>query len=134
MNKLKGFVRGIINDDDISIIEIMAEGVSLSAIRTKGGGSFAINIDDQVIVSFKETAMSIGKNLSGELSIQNRFDLIIRSLTVGKVLTKILVDFGAHHFVSVITTASAKRMQLRPGDLVQGLVKTTDMLFSKTDT
>lgn len=135
MNKLKGYVQSIENDEAISIIKIEVEGNLVSAIRTELSESSAIlEVGDSVMVSFKETAMSIGKNLSGELSIQNRFDVTIKAVTMHKVLTKITFDFRHRQLVSVITTASAKRMQLKPGDSVQGLVKTTDMLFTKTDT
>ncbi|HTN37821.1 MAG TPA: TOBE domain-containing protein [Arachidicoccus sp.] len=135
MNKLKGYVQSIENDEAISIIKIEVEGSLISAIRTEEPESSAIlEVGDSVMVSFKETAMSIGKNLTGELSIQNRFDVTIKAVTMHKVLTKITFDFRHHQLVSVITTASAKRMQLKPGDSAQGLVKTTDMLFTKTDT
>lgn len=134
MNKLQGSIKNITKDEAIEILEILADGVSLSAIRTEGNGVVSqLMIGDRVSVSFKETAMSISKNLSGEISIQNRFDVSIMSITMDKLLSKIFLDFKGRQLVSVITTASVKRMQLKPGDQVQGLVKTTDMLFSKLD-
>lgn len=134
MNKLQGSIRNITEDEAIQILEILADGILLSAIRTnRVGAGTQLKIGDRVSVSFKETAMSISKNLSGEISIQNRFDVSIKSITMDKVLSKLLLDFKEQQLISVITTASVKRMQLQPGDHVQGLVKTTDLLFSKID-
>lgn len=134
MNKLQGSIKNITKDEAIQILEILADGVLLSAIRTEGNGVVSqLNIGDHVTVSFKETAMSISKNLSGEISIQNRFEVRIMSITTDRVLSKLFLDFKGRQLISVITTTSVKRMQLKPGDQVQGLVKTTDMLFSKID-
>lgn len=134
MNKLKGIVHGITSDAYISVIEIDAEGRKLAAISTGKQEADDLQIGDEVMVGFKETAMSIAKQLMGVLSIQNRFDLVIKSMDMDKVLTKIRLFDGTHHFISVITTASALRMQLTEGDKVVGLVKTTDLIFKKIKT
>jgi len=134
MNYLKGTIQKIETDKEISIIEFVAENKLFSAMAIEGTGrSPHLKVGDNVMMGFKETATSIGKDLSGELSIRNRFNVVIRSLTTDAALTKVVLDFQGHEFVSVITTASAERMELKPGDHVEGLVKTTDMILAKTD-
>lgn len=127
MNQLSGIVQGIKADQDISIVEINVEDTLFSALTVEKN----VIIGDNVIMGFKETVMSIGKHLSGELSIHNRLDLVIGSLTMSEILTKVIFDFRGHELISVITTASAQRLQLDVDDHVEGLVKTTDMIFMK---
>lgn len=131
MNKLTGTIQDIEIDGDISIINILIGNTSFSAITIDEALPMSLNLGDDVTMGFKETAMSIGKGISGGLSIRNRFKAVIKSLTTGKLLTKLVLDFQGHDLISVITTASAKRMNLQIGDQVEGLVKTTDMVFIK---
>lgn len=127
MNHLKGVIQGIKADEDISLIEVLVRNRLFSALTMDQG----FNVGDNVILGFKETAMSIGKGISGEFSIRNRFDLTVKSFTPGRVLTKVVVDFQGQELVSVITTASAERMKINIHDQVEGMVKTTDMVFVK---
>lgn len=127
MNHLQGTVRRIDADRDICLIEILVGETSISALTVNRG----FQQGDDVSIAFKDTAMSIGKHVSGEFSIRNRFPLIITAVTVERVLTKVALDFGGTPLVSTITTASAERMQLKAGDRVEGLVKTTDMHLTK---
>lgn len=134
MNKITGIVRKIKTDEGLSWIALQVENLTLSAMMIEAAGrSLPLQEGDAVVVAFKETSMSIGKDLSGELSIRNRFDVVITSLTKSNVLTKLMLDFHGRQLVSVITTASAEQMQLAPGDRVTGLVKTTDMILMKKD-
>jgi molybdopterin-binding protein len=128
MNHLKGVIQRIEADEDISLIEVLVQNSLFSALTMDKG----FKVGDNVIVGFKETAMSIGKDTSGEFSIRNRFDLTVKSFTRGRVLTKVIVDFQGQELVSVITTASAERMKINTHDQVEGMVKTTDMVFIKT--
>jgi molybdopterin-binding protein len=127
MNHLEGIVREIHTDKDVSLIEILVDGSTFSALTV----SHDFHPGDQVSIEFKETAMSLAKSISGELSIRNRFDVIIDTLTPNNILTKVILNFHGTRLVSTITTSSAERMQLKTGDRVEGLVKTTDMHLSK---
>jgi molybdopterin-binding protein len=128
MNQLKGIVHKAEADHDISLIEVLVGSKLFSVLTIERD----FRTGDPVVMGFKETAMSIGKNISGDLSIRNRFNLTVKSLTTDKVLTKVTLDFQGEELISVVTTASAKRMKINVGDRVEGLVKTTDMLLMKT--
>lgn len=134
MNKIEGKISAIESDDGISLITIQALGIHISSMMLEATHtpSSSLKPGDPVIVAFKETAMSIGKNISGGFTIRNCFDGEIIEMEKSKLLTKIILDFNQASLVSVITTGSADRLQLKVGDQVTGLVKTTDIILIKT--
>jgi molybdopterin-binding protein len=133
MNKIEGKISAIESDEGISLITIQALGIPISSMMVEATHtSFSLKPEDPVIVAFKETAMSIGKSISGGFSIRNCFDGEIIKIEKSKLLTKIILDFNQTSLVSVITTGSADRLQLKVGDRVTGLVKTTDIILIKT--
>ncbi|TAN02030.1 MAG: hypothetical protein EPN39_00685 [Chitinophagaceae bacterium] len=133
MNKLKGIISEIQSDNGISLITIETSGTNITAImvETANASSF-LKHGDNMLVTFKETAMSIGKNISGEFSIRNRFEGEIAHIEKSRLLAKIILNFNQTQLVSVITTASAENLALHVGDYVTGLVKTTDIVLIKT--
>lgn len=133
MNKLKGIISEIQSDNGISLITIETSGTNITAImvETANASSF-LKPGDNMLVTFKETAMSIGKNISGEFSIRNRFEGEIAHIEKSRLLAKIILNFNQTQLVSVITTASAENLALHVGDYVTGLVKTTDIVLIKT--
>jgi molybdopterin-binding protein len=133
MNKLKGIISEIQSDNGISLITIETSGTNITAImvETANASSF-LKHGDNMLVTFKETAMSIGKDISGEFSIRNRFEGEIAHIEKSRLLAKIILNFNQTQLVSVITTASAENLALHVGDYVTGLVKTTDIVLIKT--
>jgi molybdopterin-binding protein len=80
---------------------------------------------------FKETEVSIGKALSGNLSLRNRLKSKIKTIEKGTVLTKITLDYKGKDIISVITTRSTNKLDLKVGDEVQGLVKANEVIIMK---
>jgi molybdopterin-binding protein len=83
---------------------------------------------------FKETEVSIGKNLSGEISLRNRIHATIKQIDKGAVLCKIILDYKEIEIGSVITTRSANKLQLNVGDRVVGLVKANEVSIMEGET
>lgn len=132
MNKLHGIITEIASDDGMALITIQASGIKVTAIQVDANDeSMRLKPGDSLTVAFKETAMSIGKNISGDFSIRNRFEGEIIHIEKSKILTKIILNFNQISLVSVITTASAENLQLKVDDQVTGMVKTTDIILIK---
>jgi molybdopterin-binding protein len=127
MNHLEGIVQEVHTDRNVSLVEIRLGDSIISALTVNPD----FHPGEKVSIEFKEASMSLAKSISGELSIRNRFDLVIEAVTVNKVLTKVILNFHGTRLVSTITTSSADSMQLKAGDRVEGLVKTTDMHLKK---
>jgi len=132
MNKLLGKIMNIESSEHISIVDIDVEGDLFSSIiiETPETADY-LKIGNEVFMLFKETEVSIGKALSGKLSLRNRLTSKIKTIEKGKVLTKIVLDYKGKDIVSVITTRSTNNLDLKVGDEVQGLVKANEVTIMK---
>ena len=132
MNKLLGKITNIESSEHISIVDIDVEGDLFSSviIETPETADY-LKIGNEVFMLFKETEVSIGKALSGNLSLRNRLTSKIKTIEKGKVLTKIVLDYKGKDIVSVITTRSTNKLDLKVGDEVQGLVKANEVTIMK---
>jgi molybdopterin-binding protein len=84
-----------------------------------------------VTLLFKETEVSIGKNLVGLISLRNRFKATIKKLEKSDILTKVFLKFKSKEIVSIISTRSAQKLGLIEGDQVEWLVKTNEISLLK---
>lgn len=128
MNKLKAAIVNIESADHISLVDLRANGDIFSCviIETAETADY-LKIGHEVYILFKETEVSIGKNLSGEISLRNRIHATVKQIDKGKVLCKIILDYKGIQIGSVITTRSANNLQLKVGDAVVGLVKANEV-------
>ena len=80
-----------------------------------------------VTLLFKETEVSLAKNLSGLISMRNRIPCTVTAIERGRLLTHVALDFDGRKLASVITTRSSYSLDLSIGDTVEGLVKANEM-------
>ena len=128
MNQLNAVIKSIETEESISLVVVEAMGISFSVLVIDTPASAAyLEEGNDVIMVFKATAMSVAKNLSGGLSIRNRFPATIVAIEGGKVLSSVLLDCKGVMLEAVITTHAAEGLALQVGDAVEGLVKTHDI-------
>jgi molybdopterin-binding protein len=65
------------------------------------------------------------------LSARNQFEGTIKSVKLGGVMAEVVVSVGNLEFVSAITKASAEHLQLKVGDKVRTIIKSTEVLIDK---
>jgi len=135
VNKLKATIVNIESSEHISLVDLRANGDIFSCviIETAETADYLI-IGNEVHILFKETEVSIGKNLSGEISLRNRLHVTIKQIHKGAVLTSLLLDYKGIEIGSVITTRSANNLQLKVGDEVTGLVKANEVSIMEGET
>ena len=92
-----------------------------------------LKIGTTVHLLFKETEVSIAKNLSGLISLRNRVKSRIKEIEKSKILSKVILDFQHTDIVSIISTRSAEKLELKIGDEVEWLVKTNEVTISYED-
>lgn len=128
MNKLNGIVSAIENNDTMALVDVMVEHVNFSAIllETPVTAKY-LHIGELVTLLFKETEVSLAKNLQGELSLRNRVTATVVGIEMGDILSAITLNFLDKKLVSVITTRAVKRLQLKVGDAVEALVKANEV-------
>jgi molybdopterin-binding protein len=131
MNSLKGIIKSIKSDEHFSIIEIDSNGNTFKSIiiETADSAPFLKKGSD-IKIMFKETEVSIAKNFSGMISMQNKMHCIIKEITKGKLLSKLILDFNDEKIVSIITSGAVEQLNLQVNDNVTALVKTNEVTLA----
>ena len=132
MNKLSGKIDSIRSSGNISIVKISVNGRILKSvvIETPATAPF-LKKDETVNVIFKETEVSLAKNLSGKISLQNKLDCRVAYIENGELLSKVILDYDGEKLVSIITQAAVEDLELKPGDNVTALIKTNEVIVAQ---
>ena len=128
MNEINAVIKSIQTEGNVSVVVAQGAGIAFHSmvIDTPETANYLQN-GKPVIVVFKESAVSIAKNISGALSIRNRIPCTVSGVQKGDVLTTVKLDCKGHVLESLITTDAAKELGLQTGDSVEALIKTTDI-------
>ncbi len=131
MNKLTGKITHIDSDEAISLVDVEVDKEIFSCVllETPASASY-LRIGEEVSLLFKETEVAIGKNLAGQISLRNRIKSKIKSIQKGKILSKIVLDFKGQDVVSIISSRSRERLDLKISDEVEWLVKANEISLS----
>jgi molybdopterin-binding protein len=65
------------------------------------------------------------------LSARNQFQGVVKSVKRGEVMAEVVVTVGPLEIVSAITRTSADTLDLKPGDTVRTVIKSTEVLIDK---
>jgi molybdate transport system regulatory protein len=134
MNKISGTIAALEVCGSIAIVDVLVGARTYTA--TVLGDSQAVagwQVGAAVALLFKETEVAIAKNLSGSISLRNRFKGEVTALELGRVLSKVLFKVDGLTIASIITTRSVKQLQLALGDEIEGLVKANEMTVVSDD-
>ncbi len=128
MNRLQGTVTAVQSAGRVALADVEVAGDTLSAlvIETDSQAGY-LRPGAPVLVLFQETEVSLAKNLTGLISLRNRLRARVKAVDQSGVLTRALLDYRGHDVVAVITTRSAERLALAPGDEVEGLIKANEV-------
>jgi molybdopterin-binding protein len=84
----------------------------MSCARAASGGDEA-----------KEAAMT--------LSARNQLPGVVKSVVLGAVMAEVIVDVAGHQVVSVITRHSVEALDIKAGDSVKAVIKSTEVMLEK---
>lgn len=128
MNRLPGTIAAVEVHGSIALVEAAVGEHRFTATLIGAGDEVAAwTVGMPVTLLFKETEVSLAKNLSGLISMRNRIPVTVTAIERGRLLTKVTLDFNGHAIESVITTRSSHALALAVGDSVEGLVKANEM-------
>lgn len=128
MNRLNGIITYIEHNHSLSLVDVVAENTNFSAILLETPASAPyLRVDEAVTLIFKETEVSLAKNLQGVISLRNRFVAKVTHVDRGEILSAVTLNFMEKKVVSVITTRAVKRLQIAVGDTVEALIKANEV-------
>lgn len=132
MNKLAGKISKIQQSGAIVLVDIDVDGQSFSAMLIESSGlPDWLQKGNLVNLIFKETEVSLAKNLSGQISMRNRMKCTVAKVERGELLSKVILRFQDYGIVSAITTRSVDSLKLEIGDEVEALVKANEVSLMK---
>lgn len=131
MNSLPGHIVAIDHDNHMSLVDVsVGDDIFTATLLETPATAPYLKVGQDVRLLFKETEVSLAKNLSGLISLRNRFKATVTAIERGAIMSAVRMDYRGHRLTSVITTRAVNRLQLMEGDEVEGLVKANEMVVS----
>lgn len=131
MNRLRGQIVAVEHNSHMSLVDVAVGDDIFSAtlLETPETDTY-LQVGASVTLLFKETEVSLAKNLSGLITLRNRFAATVTGIERGTILSAIRLDYHGLPLTSVVTTRGMDRLQLTAGDAVEALVKANEMVLS----
>jgi molybdopterin-binding protein len=128
MNRLLGTIAAIESNEHLSLVDVVVGHDTFTAMlmETPQNAPY-LKVGNTVAVLFKETEVSLAKNLSGQISLRNRLSGTVRQIRRGDILCEVVLDYQEQTVTSIITTRAVKRLELQEGDEVEALVKANEV-------
>lgn len=65
-----------------------------------------------------------------KLSARNQLSGTVKSVSLGNVMSEVVVDVAGAEIVSVVTRLSAERLNLKPGVPITVIIKATEVMLA----
>jgi molybdate transport system regulatory protein len=128
VNKLSGRIIRIESSEHMSLVDVDVSGdVFCSVVLETPQTAAYLQAGTPIAVLFKETEVSLAKDLSGGISLRNRAKGVINSIERSRILAKIVLNYKDTQITSIITSRSVDKLALKKGDEVEWLVKTNEV-------
>lgn len=131
MNNLTGKIVSIEHNSHMSLVDVAVgdDVFSATLLETPETAKY-LQVGNEVTLMFKETEVSLAKNLTGLISLRNRFPATVRGIERGAIMSAVKLDYRGLPLTSIITTRGMNRLNLAVGDAVEALVKANEMVLS----
>ena len=65
------------------------------------------------------------------LSARNQLPGVVKNVVLGTVMAEVVVDVAGHQVVSVITRHAVEALDIKAGDSVKAVIKSTEVMLEK---
>jgi molybdate transport system regulatory protein len=128
MNKLSGIITQIQQSGAILLVDVDINGQSFSALLIESASQPQwLQIGNLIWLAFKETEVSLAKELTGRISLRNRMKCKVLQVERGELLSKITLQFQKQLITSAITSRAVDALQIIAGDDIEALVKANEI-------
>jgi len=125
MNLIPAIITDIQSIDNITIVSFKTAHYAMRMMSLELNGS--LSIGSEVILGVKATNIALAKEITGMLSISNQLKVAIEQINMGSLLCSVKFKFENQIWESIITRDSAQRMELKAGDKMTALVKSSEL-------
>jgi len=132
MNKLTGIITQIQQSGAILLVDVAVDGHGFSALLIESATHPEwLRTGNTIDLVFKETEVTLAKDLSGIISMRNRMKCVVISIERGGLLSRISLNFQNYTIASAITTRAVDALHLLIGEEVEALVKSNEISLMK---
>jgi len=132
MNKLTGIITQVQQSGSIILADVAVDGHGFSALLIESAAQpIWLHSGNTIELVFKETEVSLAKDLTGVISMRNRMKCKVISIERGGLLSRIALKFQNYTITSAITTRAVDALHLRIGEEVEALVKSNEISLMK---
>ncbi|HOP39845.1 MAG TPA: TOBE domain-containing protein [Geobacteraceae bacterium] len=132
MNKLSGKISQLTISGNMTLVDVDVRGTQMTVITIGVPEKVAyLKTGKDIELLFNESEVSIGKLGQGEISLINQMDCVVERLVPGQIFSQVMLSFQGFGLTSLITTRSARRLNLEPGDRVTAFIKTNEVLLKE---
>ncbi len=132
MNKLTGIITQIQQSGAIMLVDVDIDGQGFSAMLIESAAPPQwLKEGSKIYLVFKETEVSLAKELSGKISMRNRMMCMVEHVERGALLSTITLKFKNDKITSAVTTRAVDFIQITEGDEIEALVKANEISLMK---
>ena len=118
-------VKDIKTIDSLNIVEFDFNNILLKMMSLELNKDLKIGSKVELLV--KPTSVAISKKYIENISLSNQALAKIVAIENGELLSSISLKIGDTTFESIITKESSKRLDLQKGDIINILIKASDL-------
>ena len=134
MNRLRGRITSIQSNDHVSLVDVdVSSDIFTATLLETPEDAPYLRVGNVVDVLFKETEVSLAKGLTGLISLRNRVNTTVKLVRSGVILSEVVMDYRGQAISSIITTGSIRRLDIKPGDEVEALVKANEVTLMEVE-
>ncbi|MDR4508473.1 MAG: TOBE domain-containing protein [Candidatus Brocadiaceae bacterium] len=131
-SKVCGKITKIVQGKIHASVQILWKEIPLSVIITRAScEDMHLSVGDSICVLIKGTDVMLAKAFSGMISARNRAGGRVKKIIRGDVLSKVFVESQGDMLHAIITNTSLGEMNIREGDEITAIVKSTELILSK---
>ena len=122
-------VKDIKTIDSLNIVEFDFNNITLKMMSLELHKE--VKLESKVKLLVKPSNVIISKNYIEDISLSNQTLAKIVAIENGELLSSISLEIGDTTFESIITKESSKRLDLQEGNIVNILIKASDLSILK---
>ncbi len=133
MNRFEGSIAKIDSHGHLSMVTVSVSGglsVRSIVIETPETARY-LKTGQEIAVLFKETEVILCTVETPAISIQNRFEVMVREIEEGSLLSRILLQGEVGELAAVIPSETLSLLGLQTGKKVMALIKTNEVMLSE---
>ena len=131
-SKVSGTITKVVKGHIHANVQILWKSIPLSVVITTAScEDMHLSEGDTITVLIKGTDVMLAKSFSGMISARNRVSGIVKQIIEGDVVSKVFVESQDEMLHAIITNTSLKEMDVREGNEITAIVKSTELILYK---